>query len=1395
MIGKTKKIIRWTAVAVLSLFLLFALTIGWMQTEAGRRQIVDFSGKMLSSSPEARVEIHGLKGLFPIHFEVAEITVSDSRGPWLITRDVAAHWLPRDLLRGYIRFKALKAETLELNRLPEASRSSEEPLAWPPPWLRVLTIFRVENLHVERVTLPEALHGEAAVLKVEGELKSHPEFQEASLKVEGGTLTFRAHGMIQDGNLTLDVLLEESASGPVARAAGLSGPLSFHLEGKGELPAWKGRVEARAEGAGEFEADLAVADRNVSTRGKVHLDPEGMLAPFVPSVGVAAAFALDVRRVNPEMLALDRFVLDGKEASLNMKADLDLGKGEVEGRYSFQCRNLLSLETVLNMKARGRLNAEGSLSGRMDRPGISSRITVEDGEMEGVTFSALEGEVGAAFAEKGRPTGTGFRVEGKGRVKDVETRGFREKDLAWEMAFARTREEVIRIETFKLEGERGTVDASGEWRTDQGTLSSLVRVNLKLPAPVPALDPLIGKEFRASAEITMEKGKPLAFAGVHAETAGASLDGSGTLDMGLERLDASWVVTLPRLNLLNFTVDYPLEGSLRIQGITRGTLEDLSTTLGARVKNLRANGYPVEEGELSLSVHGLPPKMSGDLALFTKFKGLAWSAKADVAMTNLALSFPRFSLEGPQTHLDGELLVLLDKAEVRGKIAGESRDLSTFAPWTQEQLEGRAEVGARFRVGSGLEELELHLDADNVSTRFGQVRQLHLLGRISGLTSNPRGNLEVKLEQGKWDELDLANSALRMEGDRSKARFLITGQGRFRHAFLARASGFISLSKESLRCDRLDGSYGPIPVSLASPLVVRRSGGGFSLDPFTLKVAAGLVQGQGSYGANWLDLALQVETFPLEQLPLSGASNLVGTAFGRIEVKGNPENPDGRAELRVTGVEIKEPRLETLPAANLVVNAQLQDRKLRSYFSIEGLTLSPLKADLDLPLSLSFFPFALTLPARGAIKGNMEGEINLERIPSLLFLDDQNLKGRMNLRLDAAGTLDDPRITGRIRVEKGTYENLRTGTLLADLDLDISAEPPRLVIQGARATDGETGTVVAQGWLDLRPSQGYPFRLEVSLDRAKLLRYDNAVAVGSGKLTFTNSRDHALVAGHIVVDPAEFRIPKRLPPAMTKVDVVEVNRPESHPPPPARNEKSALPPIELDLRASSPGRIHLEGRGLVSEWQGRLEVRGSTTEPVFTGTLSVVRGHVDFLGKRFNLVRGTLLFNGSSPPSPVLDVLAEAKTKEITARVNLLGPVLSPEIQLSSDPPLPSDEILSHLLFGRSAKNINPIQAVQLANAVNTLAGGGGLDFLGQVRRAAAVDALTLNQSGEDYRESTLSVGKYLSEDVYIEVEKGLSPETGKASLKWDVTPNITVGTEVGVNAQAGMSVDWRWDY
>jgi autotransporter translocation and assembly factor TamB len=129
---------------------------------------------------------------------------------------------------------------------------------------------------------------------------------------------------------------------------------------------------------------------------------------------------------------------------------------------------------------------------------------------------------------------------------------------------------------------------------------------------------------------------------------------------------------------------------------------------------------------------------------------------------------------------------------------------------------------------------------------------------------------------------------------------------------------------------------------------------------------------------------------------------------------------------------------------------------------------------------------------------------------------------------------------------------------------------------------------------------------------------------------------------------------------------------------------------------------------------------------------------------------------------------------------------------------MPSDEILAHLLFGRSATNITPFQALRLAQAVNSLRGGGSggmFDFMDRTRRLMGVDEFNINQSGGKKGETSASVGKYMRDNVYLEVEQGLGADTGKVSVEIELTPHIAVETDMGAAGQGGVGVNWKWDY
>lgn len=469
---------------------------------------------------------------------------------------------------------------------------------------------------------------------------------------------------------------------------------------------------------------------------------------------------------------------------------------------------------------------------------------------------------------------------------------------------------------------------------------------------------------------------------------------------------------------------------------------------------------------------------------------------------------------------------------------------------------------------------------------------------------------------------------------------------------------------------------------------------------------------------------------------------------------------------------------------------------LHAKLTLEGLAQKPMEATLDLPVALSLAPFGFSLPPKGVVKGHLVGEASLGWLSPLFSLDDQSLDGRLEVTCALKGTVAAPDVTGRAHLREGVYANFRTGTTLKNVDVKLAIKGSRLVIEQVQGTDGEDGVLSLHGSLDFFPDKDFPFQLDLILENATLLRLDEATATAGGRLTLSGSLREALVAGKLDVGPAEILIPDRLPPEMTELEIIEIDRDRQK----SRQEPSPQPALAprllFDVSLESPGRVFVRGRGLDSEWGGAIRITGSAHEPLIIGHLSIVRGHFNFLGKRFSLTEGSLSFDGTVPPAPVLDVTAEAEAGDMTALLRLSGPVSAPEVSLTSDPALPSDEVLCRLLFGRSVADITPMQAVRLAYAARTLAGNGGSrDLMGRARNLLGVDQLEIKQSGEESGEVSVGAGKYLGEGVYLEVERGLGPGSARGRVEVEITPRITVETEVGGDLDPGIGIKWKRDY
>jgi translocation and assembly module TamB len=117
------------------------------------------------------------------------------------------------------------------------------------------------------------------------------------------------------------------------------------------------------------------------------------------------------------------------------------------------------------------------------------------------------------------------------------------------------------------------------------------------------------------------------------------------------------------------------------------------------------------------------------------------------------------------------------------------------------------------------------------------------------------------------------------------------------------------------------------------------------------------------------------------------------------------------------------------------------------------------------------------------------------------------------------------------------------------------------------------------------------------------------------------------------------------------------------------------------------------------------------------------------------------------------------------------------------------------LLFGTTPGRLTALQSVQLAQAVARFSGlSSGNDPLYQLQRATGIDRVEI-KGGEGDEEAAISLGKYLTDRVFLSVDQGLTEQDSTARVEVDLTDNLSAQTEVGQDATTGVGVQWRITY
>jgi len=428
---------------------------------------------------------------------------------------------------------------------------------------------------------------------------------------------------------------------------------------------------------------------------------------------------------------------------------------------------------------------------------------------------------------------------------------------------------------------------------------------------------------------------------------------------------------------------------------------------------------------------------------------------------------------------------------------------------------------------------------------------------------------------------------------------------------------------------------------------------------------------------------------------------------------------------------------------------------------------------------------------------NLQGSLPLTLVNP--FIDPASVAGvaQVDLRVTA---LSLSGLSGTLNATDARLVFPAARLVLDPTRLALRFDQGRMVVDAnGQLVDG--GEVQVTGPITL--GNGFPANLAIGLRRARLVDpqlYDTRLG---GTITITGPLSGgAQIAGQITLDETQLRVPET---GMSGPSSIPYIRHVGLPRPVARTfERAGLStrptarpeivrtqrPYGLNLQISAPNRIFLRGRGLDAELGGAVRISGTTQEPVTAGEFTLVRGRLDILGQRFALNQGRILLEGDFDPR--IRFVATTQTDIGTASIIVAGRVSSPEVSFVSDPVVPEDEVLALILFGRGTSDISPLQALQLANAVATLAGrGAGSGIFESLRNGLDLDDLDLTSG--DNGDVAVRAGKYISENVYTDVTVGSG--TSELSINIDVTPDITARGTTDSAGETSLGIFFERDY
>lgn len=356
-----------------------------------------------------------------------------------------------------------------------------------------------------------------------------------------------------------------------------------------------------------------------------------------------------------------------------------------------------------------------------------------------------------------------------------------------------------------------------------------------------------------------------------------------------------------------------------------------------------------------------------------------------------------------------------------------------------------------------------------------------------------------------------------------------------------------------------------------------------------------------------------------------------------------------------------------------------------------------------------------TIPVKSAQALNVaaNGTIDLSLLQG--FAPDVRSSGHLDLNLSARGELKQPAIQGQIHLVDARLaaENIPVG--LEGVNGLIQVSGHRMdIAQFSGAAGG--GTISAHGFM----TYGEPSSFNLTLDlQGVRLRYPEGIrSIWNGNLALSGSQADSHLTGRIFVGRVSFTQQFDLANFLSQFGTNASTAPSS---PLARNMK-------LNIAAATAQEVSLTNSKVSVDGSANLTVIGTLADPVVLGRTTLTNGEMFFKGKRYEIQSGTIEFANPVRTTPVLNLNVATTVQQYNIRINFVGPLNQLRTNYTSDPPLPSADIINLVAFGKtSAQAASSPSTPATLGAESVLAQGVTSQVSEKIERLAGISQLTID--------------------------------------------------------------------